>query len=95
MFYNICSIIAGVIILINVGFSIYSKTAKKINVILDTVCAIIFIPIGILGFILPEKYELALTIVLFCITVVYIVETVLLIKKRNNKNKTKQEPTKE
>ncbi len=95
MFYHIFSIIAGVIVLINVGLSIYGKLAKKLNIIIDTICAVIFITIGILGFVLPEKYELALTIVLFCLTVLFILETILFIKQRNNKNKTKEEPTKE
>ncbi len=94
MFYHIFSIIAGVIVLINVVLSIYGKSAQKINIIIDSICAIIFITIGILGLVLPEKYELAITIVLFCLTVFYISETILFIKKRNNKNNTKKESTK-
>lgn len=95
MLYNILSIVSGALIFVNITLAAIGKLRSRISIIIEAICGILFITIGIVGLLVPDKYELALTILLLCCAVVYIGQTILLFKKRKNKDVAKVESKKE
>jgi Ca2+/Na+ antiporter len=87
VFYNIVSILIGIIILV---FSIitYVKKKKLLFLILSVIHSVLFVGFGILGFILmgtEYEYITILSMLAFCIT--YLIVLLVVYKKEPKENK--------
>ena len=98
LFYNICSILVGLILIFFASFTLVkTQFKKKLFSILTYVHAALFIGFGILGFFLVDtEYESITILAMLAFTITYLIIMLTLYKKetKNNKNEKKIEENK-
>ena len=97
LFYNICSILVGIILIIFGVFTLIKKN-KILFAVLSFVHAALFIAFGILGFfVVDTEYEPITILAMLAFTITYIICILTLYKKEPKKQnkediKKKEEP---
>lgn len=93
MFYNITSIVLGILLFLNLILSL-QKIKSAMTRIVTIVTSIGLIGIGVGGFFIPNEFEYITILVMLVLSILYVIYVYVLIKKAKKTQQTEKKSSK-